>query len=445
MIGGTARAVSHSLHRAGIRVAVLDRFGDEDLIGHRIHHTHPIRSREFLRVDWPRAVEGSGAYGWLYTGGWENSPRHLKQISNTLTLFGNSAETVTEVRNPQVVSSWLTSVGFPSAWNFDEHLPSTPGNWILKPRKSVGGQHVRRLSSSNGNGNFIWNRWRKRGGVIQREIFGQPLGISFLAKNVSGEQNAAPSTCILLGVCQSLTCYASLQSHEFGYCGSIGPLSLESNIRKDLERLGVELTNRFNLRGVFGVDAIRVGGEIWILEINPRFSASMELIERHANRSLMQLHMASFDSSWNHTEAANNIRQRTVPKSTDLLPEQPAKTVAQQLTGKAIQYVPKGDAWIVGEGFVESARQANRQCDWPLIADIPRTGTRLLPGQPAFTVFASVDDRTTQSTHQPRNGRDERNQEKAIEKRLLIAAQEWWRTLTTHSIREAFLDEQGLI
>jgi predicted ATP-grasp superfamily ATP-dependent carboligase len=63
---------------------------------------------------------------------------------------------------------------------------------------------------------------------------------------------------------------------------------LPDEVRCEIERLGILLVDRFNLRGLFGVDVIvDADKRIWILEVNPRYTASMELLE-HPDRAPLE-------------------------------------------------------------------------------------------------------------------------------------------------------------
>jgi len=67
----------------------------------------------------------------------------------------------------------------------------------------------------------------------------------------------------------------------FAWCGSIGPVKLSKKATAALQHLGVVLTQRHDLRGVFGVDLIMDWrGNLWPVEVNPRWPESAEVIER---------------------------------------------------------------------------------------------------------------------------------------------------------------------
>jgi predicted ATP-grasp superfamily ATP-dependent carboligase len=64
------------------------------------------------------------------------------------------------------------------------------------------------------------------------------------------------------------------------YRGSVGPLDMDTG---EIERIGALVAERCGFRddGLFGIDMIRDHrGDVWPIEINPRYTASMELLER---------------------------------------------------------------------------------------------------------------------------------------------------------------------
>ena len=137
----------------------------------------------------------------------------------------------------------------------------------------------------------------------------------------------------------------------FRYAGSIGPLTIQAKLRDDFQRLGEVLAAEFELVGLFGVDCILFGGEPWPVEVNPRYTASMEVIECATGVPLV---------AW-HVEACGQGR----------LPATPSGAVSQ-VWGKAILTARRN--------LVIRARLADRLASvpaaglFPLLADIPAVG-----------------------------------------------------------------------
>jgi predicted ATP-grasp superfamily ATP-dependent carboligase len=122
-----------------------------------------------------------------------------------------------------------------------------------------------------------------------------------------------------------------------------------------------------HLAGVGSIDFVASGGDLRPVEVNPRWSASMELVERERGTSMFAIH-------------ADACTRGVLPEF-DLA--QPAD--ARAFHGKAVvfarQDVVVGDtrAWLHD----------------PDVRDVPREGDRIAAGQPVCTVFAVGSDDET--------------------------------------------------
>jgi predicted ATP-grasp superfamily ATP-dependent carboligase len=86
----------------------------------------------------------------------------------------------------------------------------------------------------------------------------------------------------------------------FRYAGNIaGPIEelLAPAERAAIARAADVLTGRFGLRGLNGLDYIRTSGGPALLEVNPRFTASMEILEEIACVSFFDLHLQALAGS----------------------------------------------------------------------------------------------------------------------------------------------------
>src|SRR5262249_25634739 len=62
-----------------------------------------------------------------------------------------------------------------------------------------------------------------------------------------------------------------------------------------LDAIGRLLVKSLGLRGLFGVDFVLEGGRPWVVEVNPRYTASVEILELAGHRSFLREHAAAFD------------------------------------------------------------------------------------------------------------------------------------------------------
>ena len=211
-----------------------------------------------------------------------------------------------------------------------------PPDWLIKPRSGSGGIGVR----------FHDGRIAGADCYLQQYLSGD----SFSAVFIGGR-----GYCRLLGVTRQLVGMPEFHAREFGYCGSIGPIDLDDAGTKQWNRIGEVVTREFGLRGLFGIDAIRQGDKIYPVEVNPRYTASVEVLEL-----ALGIHAVKI-----HCDACRN-------RLSDIETRVPG-----QLFGKAILYAPEDLTFrnFTREGFT--------------IADIPAQGTRIKQGQPILTIMVT--------------------------------------------------------
>lgn len=352
IVGASARAAAFSALRAGLTPRCIDLFADADLA---------VRCTATAVRPYPQGIVAAAQAGplapWIYTGGLENHPGVLRQIASLAPLLGNSAAVVERVRDPFLVAKKLRSAGqpVPHVRTFTDPPPAN-GTWMLKGIRSAGGSRV-----------FIWNEDAQ---AIQREdhdwffqerISGTPVAAIFLG-------NAQYA--VLLGVTQQCLGEAWHPHKPFAYAGSIGPIDVAA-LAEPIAALGQTLAREFELRGVFGVDGVLNDDGFWPVEVNPRWTASLEVLERAGEFSAMPWHIAA-------------CRGESLPS--------PPNVPRGVCVGKAILYVAENTS--VTDKLATELQQA-ASWPWPAVADLPAAGTSLEAGHPAFTLFAtgtSVED-----------------------------------------------------
>ena len=85
-----------------------------------------------------------------------------------------------------------------------------------------------------------------------------------------------------------------MHAAPFHYCGSVGPLSLAPQVRARFAQLGEVLVELFPLRGLFGVDCVLKDSVPWPVEVNPRYPASVEVLEYATGLAALAAPPASF-------------------------------------------------------------------------------------------------------------------------------------------------------
>ncbi len=333
--------------RSGFFVHAGDLFADADL----------RQLAETSRVDdYPAGlggvIDGPQRGGWMYTGALENQPDLVDAWARRRPLWGNPGSVLRAVRDPRRLAAIFARhrIPFPVTHFRAENVPRD-GSWLRKPFRSAGGTDIHP---------WVGLADDLRDAYFQQRIDGASYAGAYLANGTQA---------ILLGVTEQLVGCAWTGASGFRYCGSLGPAALPDQVLHDFRRIGQALAAEFGLRGLFGVDAIVNADGVWPVEVNPRYTASLEVLERALSLAAIALHLDACQS--------------------DLLPNEAAFQTRKATYGKAIIYAD---------------RRLRVACDWtmrveptdgdpwPPVADIPEPGTVFEPGWPIVTVLAAGSD-----------------------------------------------------
>ena len=345
VVGASARAAAFSALRAGFRPYAIDQYADRDLAA----VCPAVRIRQYPD-DLERALDDAPAAPWIYTGGLENHPRLVDRLAVIRPLWGNPGRVLRRVRNPFLLSGVLQQAGFqfpPVARELSEHTANRSGPKTLrKPIRSGGGLRITSVDKPQP---------AVPGFYYQRYVPGCPWSAVFVAH---------ARQCHLLGMSRQI----KSESDGFAYQGSIVATTPDCPEMETCVRLGPLVAAEFELQGLFNIDLIRNSDGWWPLEVNPRYSASIEVLERAAGIQSVGVHAAAFDTT-----------------SGEFHPPvfRPLKSV-----GKAIVYAD--DDGTVPPEFDRLVSQWNFDPYWPVIADLPRIGESVRKGQPICTVFAEA-------------------------------------------------------
>jgi uncharacterized protein len=350
IVGSSARAAAGSAVRASFAVRAGDLFADADL----------CRVADATRVaDYPAglaAVVGGRQSGpWMYTGALENHPLLVDRLADLRRLWGNGAAVLRRVRHPRHVAEALATAGLCSpAVRFDPREVPRDGSWLVKPRRSAGGARIDFWTDAP-------TAAESRGCYFQQYVEGMPCSAVYVAAN---------GRALLLGVTRQLIGQPWTGAAGFRYCGSIGPARLARATIATFAQIGHVLASTFDLVGLFGVDAIVNAAGVWPVEVNPRYTASVEILERAGGIAAIEAHRAACEC---------NRLSEIVPAASGMV------------SGKAILFATS--RLTISPAWADRARTMLDERR-PLVADIPNSGDTIEPGWPIVTVFANASDET---------------------------------------------------
>lgn len=360
IVGASTRSAAASAVRAGFQPLAADLFADADL--RAIATATRISPYPEGLADWLRAVEPPA---WMYTGALENYPELVDQMAWIAPLWGNPGDVLARVRSPWELSRVLNDAGllFPEIRESADGLPMD-GSWLVKTYQGASGSGVRVWDTERSTESEETPISRHR--CCQKRIAGTPCAAVYAATDGAAQ---------LLGVTRQLIGEPWLGAHGFQYAGSIGPWPVSDAARATLVRLGNTLAAEFELIGLFGVDFILDGDDVWTLEVNPRYTASVEIVERMTGVSAIAKHATACSGM--------QIKGRQNGIEDDAAREQ---IIA---CGKAILFA--NHDIVISQRFAEFALEGAQHSPWPPWADISPAGTVIDTGRPILTLFAHGD------------------------------------------------------
>ncbi len=326
-----------------------------------------------IRRDWRRATRCSGisacrrprrvsasaarridADAVVYGSNLENHPEVIGELSLRLRLLGNPAEVVRDVRDWALLRRVCREAGIahPVTLLRGEEARAGRGRWLKK-----------RLRSGGGHGIAAWDGAALDDAhLLQAEVDGRAASVAFVADGKEGR---------IFGLTEQLLGRSALGGSGFAWCGNVLPLEVPgadaASVRARLEHMVSCLTRYFGLVGVNGLDVV-IGRDPegvvrpYLIEVNPRFSGSMELAERAFGVSVFALHVEGSAGRMPRDHAGDSVPDGCV--------------------GKGIVYArrpiaaPDTEAWLTRG-----------------VRDVPWPGQRIAAGHPVCTVLAHGRDR----------------------------------------------------
>jgi uncharacterized protein len=333
----SGRALAASARRGGYLPLVADMFGDVDTLG--VAHRHARLAgnlasgiEEQNLIEALQALsEGEEPVGLVYGTGFEDRPQLLRRLAERWPLFGNSADVVAKLKNPQVFASICSLSDIPSP-EISLPEPTIANGWLAKREGGAGGAHIKPADDcADARGALYY----------QRRVSGAPISACFLA---DGEH------AFILGFSAQWPSPTRRQPYRYG--GAVRPAPLPSGTADKLAAAVQRIAATTSLVGLNSADFLVDGERFWLLEINPRPGATLDIFET-GETSLFAHHMAACSGK--------------------------LATASARATGaKAASIV-----------YAEEDIAPCSVSEWPRwAADLPVDGTVIKAGEPVCTVYA---------------------------------------------------------
>jgi uncharacterized protein len=342
--GVSTRGLAESAARAGYEVVAVDGFGDLDLRAHARTVTVTRAAGRFSVGAAIAAAREMTRDGACYVASFENHPKAVEALAGRGRLWGNTPAVLSRVRDPEQLARSLAARGLATPavrLNVREVGGDAGRRWLVKPRASGGGSGIR-----------AWRGGRvPPASYLQERIVGVPGSIVFIADG----RRAVP-----LGITRALAGDRAFGATGFTYCGSI-LLDSDEPLTGHATRLAEAVTEEFGLVGVNGVDFVAAHGAPLAVEVNPRYTAAMELVERAYGISIFDVHARACGGS--------------LPVFS--IPRHEGETLGKAIVHARRSVTPLGTAgWLAD----------------PDVRDVPASGEPIGPGHPICTIFAQGRD-----------------------------------------------------
>lgn len=344
LCGGSVRSLAESALKAGLVPFCLDYFGDDDLLkclsdaGERriaangdpeftsfpypenqLHaRAETLISGLFRRIQSPEDLENAtstvpASVPLIWCGGFENSIDIIERVRRHRPVFGAASASVQLVRNPRTLSDWCHSadIRFPQTYCLDDRRDDerTPARIVGVHSSKESAEAIR--STDTGHHQLLENQWlvkslKSAGGLgvsiwessvtdfletsrsdcyLQQQIPGQPFSAVFRADHEGT---------VLVGCSLLFSGWECAGAPPFHYSGNYGPVSLPKEAAQKVIRAGRMIAERSGLRGVFGIDFVLQDTVPWLIEVNPRLTASHEIFDHAFGCCLFLDHLRCF-------------------------------------------------------------------------------------------------------------------------------------------------------
>jgi len=364
-------SIAQSANKAGHSVYTIDLFGDLDTKKHskqslsilqeygKIPHKDLELSNAFLKLV-KQLIKDNNIDAILLASGLDDDGHLLQSLHDLVPILGNDPEKIEKVRNKHHFFNELKKlkIQFPETKfvsNLNEGLLTSRDigfPLVIKPTKGYGGIGIRMCKERKDLQDFFENKsdgeW-----IIQEHEPGTPASISIIADGKKSKILSLNEQ--LLGIKEFG------QREEFGFSGNIVPLETNGNLLQRCEELANKIVAKFGLNGSNGIDLIisDQSDEINIIEVNPRFQATLECIERYLGVNLVDIHL----KACNHGELPTNINR---PQS--------------KFVGRAILYT-------------KSNIKAPNLAQFNFTRDISNSGSEIQEGEPICSVIIDSSSR----------------------------------------------------
>jgi predicted ATP-grasp superfamily ATP-dependent carboligase len=210
----------------------------------------------------------------VYGAGFEAAPDVLATVAERWPILGNPPEVVARVKHPEAFARACAKLGVPHP-EISRQFLAAPAGWLQKQHGGAGGAHIRTCMNAvpPPNSGDVY---------FQRALSGRAVSALFVA---------AKDGAHIIGFSEQWPAPALREPFRFG--GAARPAQISPQIGTQLTEAVYVTAREFGLIGLGSADfLVDEEGGWWLLEINPRPSATLDIFDSDTH-PLFALHMAA--------------------------------------------------------------------------------------------------------------------------------------------------------
>jgi len=378
-VGFSTRALVQCANRDGMSVRSLDCCGDRDTL----ELSCASQLIELSELSWIKSLEPSTRV--MLAGGMEDSAEALELLSQVdATIIPEQYRQMRDWRNWR---RWSLGSGikFPSTYPIEDwpgaqvaqaigptyHAIQANQKWLWKKQRSAGGLGVKFIDSENlPDPSLLRANFSFESGVLQEYVTGKSIGVSFLSSHHGT---------VILGMAESIPLQPHIWS-DFIYRGSIGPVGIPDWLKSLIHKFANFVTSSTGWCGLWQADFMLSERELYLIEINPRWTASMELIACGYDLPLVTWHVESPHVALSDWTSMQSIINASQDKSHSRFRKEIRYADEDRIVSSDEHETWWQSRWI--------ARERDESGVW--FADIPRPHTSLHKNAPVYSVIELI-------------------------------------------------------
>jgi len=272
----SARPFVVAAAKSGYTVIAIDAFADRQTIeAAKKTVVVGFDAQGFVADELLKAIaqlDLSDCLGCIYGSGFEAQPDLLRKIAEVVSVIGNTSNTLTAIKQGAQFFAALRRLNIAHPAVF-EVLPERDGSnrsvvYLKKFAAGSGGAHIKLMCGDDAN---LTNKKLLNNEYYQQQLNGQSVSLLFLADRHKIEVVGFNEQ--WLNPCADM---------PFRYGGAVSHVVLSSSVQQQLIEAAEKLTVAFGLLGLNSLDAIVQDNKVYVLEVNPRLSATVDLYDNSA-------------------------------------------------------------------------------------------------------------------------------------------------------------------